>query len=249
MLFTLYPFLIFLLISVPATVSACEDDCMDGVTNAFLQKYNQGPLENAITKIAQEVSGLIPSHPSLATSRNLIQPILDAYQNVAFENLRTSIFPDFFHGKCQQNGIIPPGCPNPDCPVVCGTPGSLVHFYPKLRYIVYNSTRHSLSMFTNPRSKPYQQALQAVEDAANSANGPERRSLRFFPRSLLDPYDQPETKVKSEHPDIPSQFLAIISGMLSRLLEACGGSAEGSTNGLPLCSWEQQLKEYILSYP
>ena len=58
--------------------------------------------------------------------------------------METAIFPSYFHGKCQVNGVNPPGCPNPDCPVVCGTPGSLVHFFPTLRGIAYNQTRKRL---------------------------------------------------------------------------------------------------------
>lgn len=58
-----------------------------------------------------------------------LQPIYDCIDASAFNETLTAVFPGKFHGKCQINGVNPPGCPNPDCPVVCGTPGSMVHFY------------------------------------------------------------------------------------------------------------------------
>ncbi|KZV75881.1 hypothetical protein PENSPDRAFT_680614 [Peniophora sp. CONT] len=45
-----------------------------------------------------------------------------------------------FRGKYQQDDGEPEGCPNPDCPVVCGIPGSLVDIYSTLRF--FASKRH-----------------------------------------------------------------------------------------------------------
>jgi hypothetical protein len=39
-------------------------------------------------------------------------------------------------------------------------------------------------------------------------------------------------------------------GKLGMLLEKrCGGTGTGVTNGLPDCSWEKDLKAYILTFP
>ena len=49
---------------------------------------------------------------------DLLRPVTDAYKSDAYNGMETAIFPSYFHGKCQQDGVDPPGCPNPDCPVV-----------------------------------------------------------------------------------------------------------------------------------
>ena len=56
-----------------------------------------------------------------------LQPITQTYANRSYDGMEHAIFPSFFHGKClDSKGREPDGCPNPDCPIVCGTPGSLV---------------------------------------------------------------------------------------------------------------------------
>ncbi|KAF9459999.1 hypothetical protein BDZ94DRAFT_1266854 [Collybia nuda] len=67
-------------------------------------------------------------------------------------HLETDILSPRFHGKCAKKDpehpnappVDPPGCPNPGRSVVCGAPGPPVHFYSKLRYIAFNSTRKVL---------------------------------------------------------------------------------------------------------
>lgn len=82
--------------------------------------------------------------------------------------METAIFPGYFHGKCARDGADPPGCPNPDCPVVCGTPGSMVHFFPMLRFIAYNETRARIEAAAAPGSNSYQQIEQNVLGAAHT---------------------------------------------------------------------------------
>jgi hypothetical protein len=41
----------------------------------------------------------------------------------------------------------------------------------------------------------------------------------------------------------------LISGIPSRFEASCGGTGNGTTNRLKNCSWERQMKEYILSFP
>lgn len=109
--------------------------------------------------------------------------------------METAIFPHYFHGKCARNGVDPPGCPNPDCPVVCGTPGSMVHFFPTLRFIAYNETRTRLEAAVAPGSDAYQQIEQNVLSAANTHW--RRESLgRIMPRAPTKSKGKPGVKAK-----------------------------------------------------
>ena len=173
---------------------------------------------------------------------NYLSPITKAYQSDAYNGMETAIFPSYFHGKCQQDGIDPPGCPNPDCPVVCGTPGSLVHFYGKLRYIAFNQTRHLLDALTTPGSDAYNQVEQNIFDAAKS-----RRMIRIYERT--SPYGTVPLFLTKREDDMKSQLKKIMDSIGPMLLSTCGGLDDGETNGLPDCSWEQAMKEYILTFP
>lgn len=172
-----------------------------------------------------------------------LQPIVDAYKKNAYSKLETAIFPGYFHGKCQQNGVDPPGCPNPDCPVVCGTPGSMVHFYSKLRYIAFNETSHNLAALTTPGSNTYDQVEQAVLKVANKNT---RRMSRLYARA--SPYGTTPFFLTKRTEDVKTRLKQIMSKLESLLLDACGGE-KGETNGLPKCSWEDAMKAYILSFP
>lgn len=44
------------LLSVLVTVYACEDECQDGVTNAWIGKYQQGPMDDTFNNIVREYS-------------------------------------------------------------------------------------------------------------------------------------------------------------------------------------------------
>ncbi|TCD66910.1 hypothetical protein EIP91_000749 [Steccherinum ochraceum] len=233
-----------ILLTAPATVFACEGECIVGITNAFLDRYESGPLDSVWKNIANQLSGVLPNHPSPYTAMSYLQPIFDAYQAQAYDGMETAIFPSYFHGKClDANGQEPAGCPNPDCPIVCGTPGSLVHFYPHLRYIAYNQTRHFIQKLSSPGSDAYQQVEQNVLNAVQ-ANTPTARMLRVYGRSMpiiLELQKRAED-VKDE--------LKMVMNRVDFLLETkCGGTGNGETNGLPDCSWEEAMKQYILTFP
>ncbi|KAH9973753.1 hypothetical protein BGW80DRAFT_221525 [Lactifluus volemus] len=110
-----------------------------------------------------------------------LRPIISAYGDSSYDGMKNAIFPSYFHGKCQRNGVDPPGCPNPDCAVVCGTPGSLVHFFPTLRLISFNYTRHQLQELCSPGHDAYAQAERAVIEAAAGASHGRRDEQRRAP--------------------------------------------------------------------
>ena len=245
------------------------------------------------------MANLIESHPSVDTALTYLQPILTAYHDQSYHNLENGIFPSYFHGKCLDgNGNEPAGCPNPDCPVVCGTPGSLVHFFPKLRYIAFNQTCHLLAALSTPGTPSYSRVEQLVVDA--SQRPPDERRRRGFSRvfsrdvtkainimrnnknragslasgpvpvpglgSSSGPVDllstleeipgspsSPSNMLLSALPkraqDVRAGLKTILAQTCALLEEACGGSGEGDTNGLPHCSWEEVMKEYILTFP
>ncbi|KAH9932900.1 uncharacterized protein B0H18DRAFT_984519 [Fomitopsis serialis] len=155
-----------LALSVPVTVSACEGECIVKITNAYVGNYTT-PVDAVMRTLAGHVASLLPSHPDIPTAASYLAPLLSAYDAAAYTGMETAIFPSFFHGKCAQHGADPPGCPNPDCPVVCGTPGSMVHFFPTLRYLAYNETRARIEAAADPGGDAYKQVEQNVLDAAN----------------------------------------------------------------------------------
>ncbi|CDO70992.1 hypothetical protein BN946_scf184830.g24 [Trametes cinnabarina] len=286
--------------AVPATVVACEGDCIVGITNAFLSNYT-APIQSVMNSMARQISDLIPGHPDTDTSLRYLQPIVSAYKKQAYQGMEKAIFPSYFHGKClDAQGNEPDGCPNPDCAIVCGTPGSLVHFYSKLRFLVFNQTYHLLQNLATPGTDAYQQVEQAVMDAAASSRGDRRRSSsRIYPRGLSDAVNVahnnknsgssfgsssgagtnsgsgsgsgsgrnsvPSTRVKDVSDPSSSKILVPVflkraqdvkSGLRSILAQthallgvACGADGAEETNGLPHCSWEEQMKQYILSFP
>lgn len=189
--------------------------------------------------------------------------------------METAIFPSYFHGKCQRfskDGQDPPGCPNPDCPVVCGTPGSLVHFYSTLRFIAFNDTRNLLEGFVKPGSHPFKQIEQLVEQAqlnhARSVNakGVERSHSNGDENKLGYALDSGYAhshsisarglgSMTSRHNHIRIARAESISGLeailapVGKLLGAACGPIGGGATDLPNCSWEVAMKTYILSFP
>ena len=184
--------------------------------------------------------------------------------------METAIFPSYFHGKCQRfskDGQDPPGCPNPDCPVVCGTPGSLVHFYSTLRFIAFNDTKNLLEGFAQPGSQPYAQ----IEGLVKSAQVNYARSISAAPTAkrnnvtshTLDAssyrhsfYTRGLGSMASRHihnrharAESASSLKAILSRVGALLGTACGGSVGDGEKDLPDCSWEAGMKAYILSFP
>lgn len=131
---------------------------------------------------AQQISQTLLPAERHSDSMSYLRPIISTYKDNSYDGMRTAIFPSYFHGKCQRNGVDPPGCPNPDCPVVCGTPGSLVHFYPTLRFIAYNHTRSSLQRLCSPGNDAYERVERAVVQAASGYHkrGGEQRRVPWF---------------------------------------------------------------------
>lgn len=169
-----------------------------------------------------------------------------------------AIFPSFFHGKCQRpDGTLPPGCPNPDCATVCGTPGSLVHFYPKLRFIAHNRTRNALAALVAPGSDAYAAVEELVlADALESKPRMARRFLRAGPpdtRPAIVKRAERELAhartLKRRTQEVKTQLRTILAQAMPMMEQACGGTGHGQTNGLPGCSWEREMKEYILTFP
>ncbi|KZT69175.1 hypothetical protein DAEQUDRAFT_786870 [Daedalea quercina L-15889] len=231
--------LALLALSVPVTISACEGECIVQITNAYVSNYTT-PVDTVMHGLAQRVSQMLPSHPDISTAASYLEPLLSAYDDAAYMGMETAIFPRYFHGKCQQNGVDPPGCPNPDCPVVCGTPGSMVHFFPTLRSLAYNETRARIEAAAAPDSGAYKQVEQNVLDAANEHW--RRVSLgRIMPRA--------PSKTKSSQ-DIKNQLQSILAQASTMLGEACADDGSGdSVDNLAQCSWETAMKEYILTFP
>ncbi|KIK98591.1 hypothetical protein PAXRUDRAFT_664190 [Paxillus rubicundulus Ve08.2h10] len=237
----------------PVAVLACEGECIIGITNEFLNLYSS-PISNALQNMAS-LSNLSPYLPNIHNGDvhqadqidakivppsgrrqdaiSYFTPVLTAYNKTAYTELRDAIFPGYFHGKCQNaNGVDPPGCPNPDCAKVCGTPGSLVHFYDTLEMIVFNQTRGLLTDLTSPGSKTYKQVQAMV--LADASKG-ERRALSKVPRSAKLP-TRGTTKARKNLQDIMKNFPAM-------MMNVCGG------DDLSQCSWETDMKRFILQYP
>ncbi|KAI0918367.1 hypothetical protein AcW1_009729 [Taiwanofungus camphoratus] len=218
----------------------------------------------------------MPNNPSPSTTYKYLSPILEAYHKQSYDGMEHAIFPSYFHGKCQQNGVNPPGCPNPDCPVVCGTPGSLVHFYPVLRYLAFNQTRYLLGILSAPDSDAYKLVEQSIMDASQAHS---RRMSRIFSRSVIksasktapgptsdfgsgsgsgvNPVSNSSPGhevlvplfVKKRSQDMKTELENIMKDIGGMLENACGGDANEDADGLPDCSWEQPMKEYILTFP
>lgn len=224
-----------------------------------------------------------------------LEPIQAAYRTQAYQNMETGIFPSYFHGKCLDgNGQEPAGCPNPNCPVVCGTPGSMFHFYSILRFIAFNQTYHLLERISNPGSPSYNRVEALVLQASQSPPPDERRRRRAFSRVFsrdvadaisgtqdgLGGADSPHDslpgsgsgfgsragpssglhtglglpggssrRVSKRMQDIRAGVRSIFQQVHPLLEEECGGNGVEQTNGLPRCSWEAAMKEYILSFP
>ncbi|KZV75899.1 hypothetical protein PENSPDRAFT_661410 [Peniophora sp. CONT] len=170
-----------LLAALAGTARACEGACIVGVTDVWLSNYTavvQGVFDQTSKAIAER---LVPNHAGDASS--YLRPLAEQYNNASYNGMEKAIFPSYFHGKCQQDGVEPEGCPNPDCPVVCGTPGSLVHFYSTLRFIAFNQTRALLQDLMSPGSAGYQQLEDAVVRDATAAGSARRTMPVAAPRN------------------------------------------------------------------
>jgi len=168
-----------------------------------------------------------------------------------------AVFKSFFHGKCQDpaTGIDPPGCPNPDCPVVCGTPGSMVHFYSKFRRLAFNATVNLVERLVDPSSASYKKVEKAVLEAARASSHNHGRRLLRFARPSTGKDGGPESfgqdikKRSQENTIIKRDLRALLRKFHTLLNVVCGGTSDDQTKDLSECSWEHDFKEYILSFP
>lgn len=171
-------------------------------------------------------------------------PLQVAYKKAAYNLLEHAIFPSYFHGKCLVNNIVPKGCPNPDCPVVCGTPGSLVHFYSTLRKIVFASTRDLLQELVKPDGKVYRQIEAAVmRDVERGFNFKATRMFKVRRGTLGMIHGK-----KKRGPTVKSELKEILKSIGIQLAVECG-SQDGNLDDLPRCSWRNLMEEFILQYP
>lgn len=152
----------------------------------------------------------------------------------------------------------------------------MVHYYTRLRYIAFNATWHLLHDLTRTGSVVFNQVQTGIENAQNAAV---RRSLPTDEKLLgvlglgsvvgmgeasgvaqhlnlrstwlRDPQPQRQTIEAKGRRD--TQTRNALEGIFKRikysLEQICGGTGTGQTNGLPYCSWEQQMKQYILTFP
>ncbi|KAJ7178523.1 hypothetical protein C8R43DRAFT_1117899 [Mycena crocata] len=221
---------LLLFLAVPLRVIACEGECITNTTNAMCKRY-ESPVRCVVEQIGQQIINRLhlvpqPGSPPLSPD-SLLSPLIDDYRKRRFAALESTIFPGFFHGKCQNptTGVEPEGCPNPDCPVVCGTPGSICHFYDIFAQLAFNATQQTLVSCASPDSPSYRTLEENVsQHREQSEMGPRAlrytRSRNFVPvlRSILD-----------QMPDV--------------LVGCCGGSE------LPHCRWTTAMKAYILTFP
>lgn len=240
---------LLVLVAAPVAVFACEGECIIGITNAFLGNYST-PIHAVLDEIVSWFSLVLYSITNRRPQANQIStkithsrptpplkyltPLIDAYNKAAYSALETAIFPSYFHGKCQSaDGTEPEGCPNPDCPVVCGTPGSLVHFYGKLKSIAYEETSKMLVTLASPGSESY----KAVEKAVVADMDP-----GAYRRRTVGRYGRAGVPITRRADGAQAGLKGIMKEMAPLLEKVCGENQVA-------CSWEEIMKSYILSFP
>jgi len=217
---------------------ACEGPCIVGLTKALVGNYSRvvgSVVDSLAADIGQE---LLPGRPA-ETVNKIMDPVLSQFQKQAYNTMETAEFPGFFHGKCQVNGVDPKGCPDPDCPVVCGTPGSIIHFYNTFVNIAFNTTSLGIANITSPTnsSSQFGEIQKEVTAACQGGNQRRRRSGTMFTS---------ESGGCSDQDNIQTTLGRILSldNIQITLRKECGGE------DLPNCNWIQQgMKDYVLSWP
>ncbi|KAG0143943.1 hypothetical protein CROQUDRAFT_134660 [Cronartium quercuum f. sp. fusiforme G11] len=180
------------------TAKACEGPCITDTTNAFIGNYSKYHINPIFNTLSEMIHSKILSDHSITKVRALVvDPINSHWHHTIYNQTEKAIFPEYFHGKCQRviDGVYkdPEGCPNPDCPVVCGTPGSMVHFYDKLVSIVFNVMQKSLHTSLPTTGSAYDQLEQAVISLAATNS---RRSSLHARGNNMDPKILPELPVQ-----------------------------------------------------
>ncbi|KAK0192601.1 hypothetical protein F5146DRAFT_1040623 [Armillaria mellea] len=241
--------LLFTLSALPVIAFACEGECITGVTAGFVAEVlgflRLEVLPGFVRELYTSMDVPCPSDDSQLLS--LVEPLLDAFGNEAPPCFQQNIFPGHFHGKCQVNGVDPPGCPNPDCAVVCGTPGSLIHFYDDLLDIVFNSTATVCQNMTSPHSNVYQ-AIEKNMLEAMSSHSSSRRMFRFA-RSTFYPTmsTAPSATGFSKRSRFPN-FSQVFHRHMSKLPRAVRNACKTGKGGGSRCTFPD-MKKKILSYP
>ncbi|KAF8155756.1 hypothetical protein B0H34DRAFT_642848, partial [Crassisporium funariophilum] len=229
-------------------VQGCEGECIRGIVTAVLGNYTR-PTSAVLEDMANSISTQVIQNTQNPTPpMRYLSPIVEEYNKRCYKYMEHEIFEKKFHGKCQNpiTGLDPAGCPNPDCPVVCGTPGSIIHFYLTFRYIAFNATVNLLKDILKTDSPAFQQVEQLVQADIPTK---QRRLMRFMRKMSTfgnkDIIMDNETRAER----VKDTLAAIFRPVRSKMTSACGGTANGKTNGLPDCTWEAQFKEYISTFP
>jgi hypothetical protein len=189
-----------------------------------------------------------------------ITPLLSSYEGNAYSRMETAIFSSYFHGKCEdpKTGTAPAGCPNPSCPVVCGTPGSMAYHFPKLRRIAFDTVHAMLLEHTREGCDTYnavQRTVQRFTVTQASSNQTTRSIPRiFWARKDLDLF-LPEFEsmyLTKRADDFSARLKPILESVPDRLAKACGyvgADGDGSADELQECSWKKETVAYIIQFP
>jgi len=215
--------------------SACEGDCIVGLTKALIGNYSQF-VDNMVQSLASDIQQKLLPEQSPEDVSKILDPVLSQYQKQAYNSMEAAEFPGFFHGKCQVNGVDPKGCPDPNCPVVCGTPGSIIHFYNTFVNIAFNITMQGVANITSPTNTS-SQFSEIQKEVTSACQGGAQRRRRFAMFSSNTCSDQDSVKSTLE-------TILGSDNIRSTMVTECGGQ------DLPDCNWiKQGMKDYVLSWP
>jgi len=221
------------LLVTPLAVLACEGECIVKITQEYLTQYSPITI-NVLQDMADKIDAqIVPPANRRENSISYFTPVFNTYHRVAYDGLEHAIFPSYFHGKClYPNGTVPNGCPNPDCPVVCGTPGSMVHFFPVLTRLVFDHICGQLTNITSPKSKTFREVQKMV--LADVQKTPQKAPSRVSNSAR----GQASARTAAK-----KRFRAIMKEFPTMFLDQCGGW------NLSQCTWEAYMKPFILQFP
>jgi len=268
---------LFLFFTSASTIAfACEGECIVNVTKFILHSYSTPvydvfqaivscspqrllSLSNIPEQAGEIEESIIPPSSRAVDRLDYVTPLLSSYEGTSYSRMETAIFPSYFHGKCEDpvTGIAPAGCPNPSCPVVCGTPGSMVYHFPKLRRIAFDTVHAMLFEHTREGSDTYNAVQRIVKRfmvARVTPNVATRSISRiFWARRDLDLLPEYEyMHLKKRGGGVGANLKLILESIPERLARACGyvgPDGNGSMDELQGCSWEAETAEYILQFP
>ncbi|KAL4257579.1 hypothetical protein AB1N83_010217 [Pleurotus pulmonarius] len=203
---------------------ACEGECIVGITNAWMGNFTYGPLRQVAFAFHAELQKLVPCPDKIPGYYGT--PLLEDFaKDGLYDKMSDAIFSNFFHGKCvDAEGNTPPGCPNPSCSVVCGTPGSLVFYYEKLSSIALGIARAHLEAILGPNS-PTRKRLETLFMR-------EARVRRSYIRGRAGS--------ASPSKDLLQRFHELIDEVIEAFRNSCRNGG---------CNWEKEMKSYILTFP